>query len=226
MARTDAPFGTELLSFMRALAKNNNRDWFNAHKPQYLAEVQEPALAFIRDVGPKLGTLSKHLIADARPFGGSLSRIYRDTRFAKDKSPYKTMVGIHFFHDGGAEDSEHLPGLYLHLTPGESFAASGMWRPEPAQLKRIRERIVGQPAEWRSVRKAVELGGESLQRVPPGFDRDHEFADDLRRKDYIASVEFSDAEVSGPSFAQRFLRAGKELDPLNRFLAKAVGIPW
>ncbi|HZY69387.1 MAG TPA: TIGR02453 family protein [Thermoplasmata archaeon] len=226
MTKGDAPFGPELLSFMRALAKNNNRDWFNAHKVQYLADVQEPALAFIRAAGPKLRNLSKHLIADARPFGGSLSRIYRDTRFAKDKSPYKTMIGIHFFHDGGSGDGEHLPGLYLHLTPGGSFAASGMWRPEPTQLKQIRDRIVAEPSEWRAARKSGELGGESLQRVPPGFDRDHEFVDDLRRKDYIGSVDLSDAEVSGPGFTARFVRAGKQLDPLNRFLSKAIRLPW
>src|SRR5439155_14951950 len=113
----DAPsFSRELFAFLRELAENNDREWFAANKARYVAEVQEPALAFIEDVGLRLSDVSRHLVADPRTTGGSLFRIYRDVRFAKDKSPYKTHIGIQFRHER-ARDA-HAPGVYLPLEPG------------------------------------------------------------------------------------------------------------
>jgi uncharacterized protein (TIGR02453 family) len=117
---SDETFTRETFRFLRELAKNNNREWFLKNKPRYEQHVQAPSLAFVRAVGPKLGALSAHLLADARPVGGSIMRIYRDIRFSKDKSPYRTTVGIHFMHDGSASKDDHLPGYFFHLAPGDS----------------------------------------------------------------------------------------------------------
>lgn len=219
-------FGPDALRFLGELAKHNERAWFQANKARYETSVQAPALRFIEAMGPRLGTFSRHLVADPKPFGGSLGRIYRDTRFAKDKSPYKTHIGIHFFHEGAA-GGENLPGFYFHLAPGESMVASGIWHPEPPALRKIRDSIVGSPATWGKVLGGgLEIGGDSLVRVPPGYDADHRFAVDLRRKDFYASRSLSDPVVSGPGLAKGFESACRDLDPLNRFLAKALDVPW
>ena len=220
-------FSAESFRFLRDLAKNNRRDWFLENKARYDALIHDPGLRFIRDAGPRLHTISRQLVADPRPVGGSLTRIYRDLRFSKDKRPYKTNVGIHFFHQQVGENDENLPGFYLHVAPGESFVAAGMWRPEPKRLAKIRGAIVANPAAWQRVLGGgLELGGESLQRPPPGFAPDHRFIADLRRKDFIASKDLAEAQVTNPRFLSTFVTACRGLDPLNAFLAKAAGIPW
>src|SRR5262249_27154978 len=121
-------FTPELFSFLRDLAKNNERDWFLANTDRYVAEVQEPALAFIEDVGRRRPEVSRHFVADPRATGGSLFRIHRDIRFSKDKTPYKTQVGIQFRHERTRD--VHAPGFYLHLAPGSVFMACGTWHPD------------------------------------------------------------------------------------------------
>lgn len=220
-------FSPDLFRFLRELAKNNTKAWFEANKPRYEASVLGPAVEFVATVGPQLAQRTPHVAFAAKPHGGSVSRIYRDTRFSKDKSPYRTNVGIHFGHERSGSDGEHLPGFYLHLAPGESTAHSGVWHPETVALGRIRDTIVADPGGWAKVRTtSAPAGGESYARVPKGFDPDHRFAEDLRRKDFFASIEFKDAEVSSPQFPARFLAACGTLDPLNRFLAHAMGVPW
>ncbi len=214
------------MAFLRELARNNNRDWFQQNKSRYENAVQVPALQFIEAMGPRLARLSPHIVADARPFGGSLSRIYRDTRFSKDKSPYKTALGIHFGHDR-ARSGGNLPGFFLHVAPGDSMVASGIWHPDPPALKQIRDAIVADPTGWGRVLKGgIEIGGESYVRVPAGYDPDHRYAEDLRRKDFYAAHSLSDAEVSSTTFGRTFEQACRHLDPLNEFLAKATRIPW
>jgi len=225
---TDNPYFTpEFFTFFRDLAKNNDRDWFAANKERYEGVVVAPSLQFVRDAGLQLKKISPYLVADAKPFGGSLSRIYRDTRFSRDKSPYKTHVGIHFWH-GKAQGPEHMaPGLMLHLEVGGSGAYSGSWHPDPSVLKKIRTRIVTEPEAWKQVLKArLDLEGESVSRPPPGFDPEHPLIRDLKRKDFVASRVFRDAEVTRPDFLEAFVKACQGMDPLNRFLADAVGLPW
>ena len=219
-------FGPEAMRFLRALARNNNREWFQRNKSRYESDIQGPAVRFIDAMGPRLARLSPHIVADARPFGGSLSRIYRDTRFSKDKSPYKTHVGIHFGHDAAGK-GDNLPGFFFHLAPGESMVASGIWHPAPPALKRIRDAIVASPAVWRAVLlHGLKIGGESYVRVPAGYDPHHTFAEDLRRKDFYSMHPLSDAQVAGSEFGVTFENACRELDPLNGFLARATGVPW
>ena len=141
--KQQASFGPELFSFLTDLRANNDRDWFAANKHRYEQDLLEPALAFIEDFAPRLEKISPHFRADPRPSGGSLFRIYRDTRFSKDKSPYKTNLGIHFRHER-AKDA-HAPGYYLHIGPGEVFAGGGIWQPGTDGATRIREAIVADP---------------------------------------------------------------------------------
>ena len=157
--------------------------------------------------------------------GESLFRIYRDMRFSKDKSPYKTYVAMEFWHRRGGKKS--YMGLYLHLAPRESFVGAGIWHPDPSTLNRVRKAIVSRPNAWRRVKQSgLKIDGESLKRPPAGFDPNHTFIEDLKLKDITAGVRFSNAQVTGPRFMEDFVQASKKLDPLNKFLAEALGLPW
>jgi uncharacterized protein (TIGR02453 family) len=227
MGTKDAHFSSEFFEFFRELAKNNERSWFQSNKERYERVVQEPCLRFIRDAGAGLRSLTPHLVADARPFGGSMSRIYRDIRFSPDKSPYKNHVAIHFWHAKANGPEQMSPGLYLYLEPGDNFAGGGIWHPDAATLKKVRDRIVAKPEEWRAVRRGrLPVEGESLKRMPPGYDAAGPFAEDLRRKDYLSSVAFQDRQITSAGFLDEFLAAARAMDPLNRFLARSLGLPW
>jgi uncharacterized protein (TIGR02453 family) len=227
----EAPsFSPELFAFLRELADNNDREWFAANKGRYVAEVQEPALAFIEDVGLRLPEVSRHLVADPRTVGGSLFRIYRDTRFSKDKSPYKTQVGIQFRHER-ARDA-HAPGYYLHLEPGSVFMACGTWRPDGDTLHAIRTAIASKPARWQAIVEDLtltqhfRLGGEALKRPPAGFDRDHPLIEELKRKDFIAVADLSESEVTTGGFLDRFLDLCASATGFMRFLCDGARVPF
>jgi uncharacterized protein (TIGR02453 family) len=218
-----ASFGPELFGFLADLKDHNERDWFEANKARYEADVLEPALAFIEDFEPHLRTISPHLRADARRVGGSLFRIYRDTRFSKDKTPYKTTAGIYFRHERSKEAP--APGFYLHLAPGEVFAGGGIWHPDTKTANAIREAIAADPDGWKAATAGVGLGqGNALKRVPPGFAKDHPLAEDLKRKDFAAIDRMSEDEATAPQFLERYAQACREMAPLMRFLAGAVGV--
>lgn len=220
-------FTKDFFEFLKELEKNNNRGWFAKNKGRYEEVVQDPSLRFIKDAGPRLTAISPYLVADPKPFGGSMMRIYRDVRFSRDKSPYRTTVGIRFPHRDARGIAHHLPGLFLHLGTVESAVHSGVWEPDPPTLKRIRDRIVREPDAWKLVvRGKIRIEGESLKRPPPGYPPDHPFIKDLVRKDFFASVRFRDAQVMSPDFLDAFLEAGKVMDPLNAFVAMAIGLPW
>jgi uncharacterized protein (TIGR02453 family) len=227
MSETSKYFTPEFFRFFSELAKNNNKEWFTENKKRYVKVVQEPSLRFIRDAGPRLQKISPQIVADAKPFGGSLSRIYRDIRFSPDKSPYKTEVGIGFWHAKAVGPDESAPGYYVHLASGESMAGSGVWHPDASTLKKIRDRIVEEPDAWRKVlRGRVAVEGDSPKRPPPGYDPNHPLIQDLRRKDFLGVRKFRDNEVTSPRFLDSFIETAESMEPLNRFLAGAVGIPW
>ena len=215
-------------AFLKELAANNDRAWFESNKARYHAEVRDPLLQFVADFAPRLAKISKHLVADPRPVGGSLFRIYRDTRFAKDKSPYKTHVGISFRHDAGRD--VHGPVFYLHLEPGTVFAAAGLWHPPADALKQVRDAIVEHPDAWKAAtrgRRGVELDeGSALKRPPRGYDPDHPFVDDLRRTSFTASTSFSQKEACAPDFPTRVAAAYQSTSPLMAFLTGALGLPF
>ena len=222
-----ASFGPELFTFLSELREHNDRDWFAANKERYEAHVLEPALAFIEDFGYRLQSISPHFRADPRRTGGSLFRIYRDTRFSKDKSPYKTNTGMHFRHERSKD--AHAPGYYLHLAPGEVFAGGGIWHPDATALTAIREAIVRDPqACTRATRlgDGLELGGEKLKRVPSGFDKEHPHAEDLKRKDYFAWVTLSQDAATAPGFLDHYTRLCESAAPLMRFLCGALAVAY
>jgi uncharacterized protein (TIGR02453 family) len=227
----EAPsFSPGLFAFLRDLADNNDREWFAANKARYVAEVQEPALAFVEDVGVRLPELSRHFVADARTTGGSLFRIHRDVRFSKDKSPYKTNIGIQFRHARSRD--VHAPGFYLNLEPDRVFMACGTWRPDRDTLHAIRTAIVAKPGRWRAVveqppfSERFHLGGETLKRPPTGFDRDHPLIEDLKRKDFIASVELTEADVIADGFLDQFLELCGEAGEFMRFLCDGARVAY
>jgi uncharacterized protein (TIGR02453 family) len=223
----EAPsFSTGLFTFLRELAAHNDREWFTANKDRYIAEVQEPALAFIEDVGHRLPGLSRHFVADARTTGGSLFRIYRDVRFAKDKSPYKTHAGIQFRHAQSRD--VHAPGYYLHLEPGSVFMACGLWHPDRDTLHNIRTAIAAKPSRWQTIVDELpfRLGGESLKRPPAGFDRDHPLIEELKRKDFIAVADLTEADAVASGFLDRFLELCGEAGGFMRFLCDSARVPY
>ena len=225
-----AVFGPQLFSFLEDLRANNDREWFAANKHRYEEHLLEPAMAFIDEFAPRLQKISPHFRADARPSGGSLFRIYRDTRFSKDKTPYKTNVGLHFRHER-AKDA-HAPGYYLHIGPGEVFAGGGIWHPPTDAATGIREAIVADPQRWKratrsgAFAKRLELGGDSLKRVPSWADADHELADDLRRKDFFGSTRLSQSDVTAPGSVDEYARICRAAAPLMQFLCDALDVPF
>ncbi len=221
-------FTRELFTFLNALAKNNERDWFEANKDRYQSALKEPALRFIADFEPKLLRISPEFRADAKPVGGSLFRIHNDRRFHKDKPPYKTHCGIQFRHRAGKD--VHAPGFYLHLEPAGCFVGMGLWHPEPKVAVKVREAIVERGRDWR---KAVDskrftdrftLGGESLKRPPRGFDAEHPRITDLMRKDFIATASLRDEQVLNDGFMKEFVDLCKRGAPLMEFLCRATGV--
>ena len=180
--------------------------------------------------GPRLEKISPHFVADARKVGGSLFRIYRDTRFSRDKSPYKTYVGVQFRHERAKD--VHAPGFYLHIQPSEAFVGVGLWHPDADTLKLVREAIVENPAKWKRAKSAkafsahFELAGDSLKRAPKGYDPDHPLIEDLRRKDFIAVTNLKEKDLTAVAFLDRFTKICTAAKPFMRYLTEAVGLDF
>jgi uncharacterized protein (TIGR02453 family) len=216
-------FSKSLFDFLADLADHNDRAWFAANKDRYERHVRDPLLEFIADAGTPLRKLSKNLVADPKPTGGSMFRIYRDTRFSKDKSPYKTNIAASFRL--GKKDSSG-PGYYLHIEPGESFIGGGIWQPDPELLSNIRHRIIEKPGDWKKGRAKVGEHGDSLKRAPTGFDPAHPLIDDIKRKSFTGGTPLSDKQVLSSDFMNTFIKSCKEIEPLMKFLAAAAGSTW
>jgi uncharacterized protein (TIGR02453 family) len=211
----------ELFSFLRALARNNEREWFHANKQRYVDCVRDPLCAFVEAVGPKLRGVHPDVVADSRPVGGSLFRPQRDTRFSKDKTPYKTHAALKF--PCGPKDRP-VPGFYLGLEPGSAFVGVGLWHPPTDVLQRVRRAIVEDAAGWKRARKVgLDEDDERLVRVPRGFDPEHPFADDLRRKSFTGRTAFSEKQACAADFPTRFVQACRRYRPLVEFLSACAG---
>ena len=146
-------FRRESIAFLEELAANNNREWFAENKPRYEDHVLDVALRFIQSMQDPLADIAPRFTAVPQRVGGSLMRVYRDTRFSKNRLPYKTNIGIQFRHEMAKD--VHSPGYYVHIDPDQVFIGVGMWRPESDALRAIRERIAAKPAEWKRVRSVV-----------------------------------------------------------------------
>jgi uncharacterized protein (TIGR02453 family) len=223
-------FQPALFEFLEQLADNNNRPWFLENKGRYEQEVLGPAMALIRAFQPRLKRISQFFLASDRRVGGSLMRVYRDTRFAKDGAPYKTNVGIQFRHEQGRD--VHAPGFYVHIAPGECFLAVGLWRPEPEPLGRVRQAIVESPDRWararndRKFRRRFELDGGSLKRPPRGFPADHAWVEDLKRTDFIAVESLEERDVLDKGYLEHVAASFAASRPFMRFLCDALKVPF
>ncbi len=225
-------FTPALLSFLRELAEHNDRAWFKDHQDRYEQHVRGPALAFIEDMGEPLYRVSPHLVADPRKVGGSLFRIQRDTRFTRDKTPYKTHVGIHFRHVATREDV-HAPGFYLHLEPRNCHAWLGLWHPPAERADAVRRVIAEDPAAWKRAAYGKKFAaiygtptGDSLRRPPRGFDPSHPLIEDLKRIDFGGGVRLTQAEVTSPGFVDTYLATVHAGVPFMRFLCRALGLDF
>jgi uncharacterized protein (TIGR02453 family) len=223
-------FSDKSFSFLRTLARNNKRDWFLAHKADYEAQVRAPFLRLLQDLQPGLAQISSQFRADPRPVGGSLFRIHRDTRFANDKTPYKTYAGARLYHQRFRETDS--PSFYIHVQPGHCFVGAGLWHPEPATRRRIRDFLVENPEAWRKAvhspafRRRFELGGEMLQRTPRGYPAEHPLAEDLRRQSFVGTRVLEDSTVTGPQLLRAVSGALSGLAPLVDYLCASLDLAF
>lgn len=243
MAKAQPYFSPATFKFLRDLARNNTRDWFLANKPRYEEQVRGPCLRLIADLAEPLKTISPQIVASAKPVGGSLFRIHRDTRFSADKTPYKTHAGMTFHHaatkatargDAGNAAMGRLDGpvFYLHLQPGACFLGGGIWHPQSETLRRIRDYMLSNPASWKKATrdpkflKVFALDGEALSRPPRGYDPAHELIEDLRRKDFIASMKIDDAFLLRPDLVRQLVARYTLMAPMLDWLCGALDLDF
>ncbi len=225
-ARAGGFFSRDLFRFLEDLKRHNNRDWFQQNKARYVELAEAPMLAFIGAVGQGLTDISPRFVANPRRVGGSMFRIYRDTRFSANKAPYKTWVAARFRHRAAASGVD-APGFYVRISPEGSAGGGGIHHPETATLTKIRRRMVDRPRDWTAVRRVTpEILGDRLMRVPAGFDRSHPFAEDLKCKDFYVMTAFTEREVVAADFLDRYLAACRQAAPLVEFVTRAAGLAW
>ena len=223
-------FEPALFEFLEELADNNNRPWFQTNKWRYESEVMEPCLAFIRDFQPRLMKISKFFLASDRRVGGSLLRVYRDTRFLRGGEPYKTNVGIQFRHESARDI--HTPGFYIHIAPDECFLAIGVWHPDRDSLGQIRQAIIERPDRWRrarddkAFREHFTLEGGSLKRPPRDFSADHRFVEDLKRTDFLGLCVLREKDILAEDFLDYAATSFTASRPFMQFLCEALKVPF
>ena len=225
-----AYFTEKTFKFLRALARNNSREWFHEHKSDYEQHLRGPFLQLITDLQPGLLGVSEHYRADPKGVGGSLFRIHRDTRFSKDKTPYKTWSGARFFHV--RHKQVEAPSFYLHVQPGNCFVGAGLWHPQPESQRKIRQFIYDNPGAWKAAvhsaafKRKFNMAGESLVRPPRGFPADHELIEDFKRKDFVATMALDDALVLGPTLRKSVAAQIALLAPLVDYLCAALDLEF
>jgi uncharacterized protein (TIGR02453 family) len=213
-------FTADTLRFLRALKRNNDREWFKARKDQYEAHVRAPMIAVIERLAGDFQRFAPEIVASPKT---SLYRIYRDTRFSDDKTPLKIQVSASFRWKGLGKGEG--AGLYLEVHPQWVWMGGGFWAPPAPQLVRIREHIattwpaIDRMARARSFRAVLgELHGERLSRVPRGYPADHPAAEYLKLKQYLGGREFPPAFATSPEFYPALVQTYKAIMPLIRFL--------
>jgi len=223
-------FSKATFDFLGDLAANNERPWFEANKDRYETLVREPALDFIAAMAPELARFAPHFRSEPRKVGGSLMRVFRDTRFSRDKTPYKTNIGIQFRHELGKD--VHAPGFYVHIANDGCFFGVGCWHPEAAALGRIRDLIASDAKRWfkvRDDRKFVthwQLSGDRLSRPPRGYAADHLAIDDLKYKDCVAMADLSFEEAVKPGLVKLASARFATAAPLMQFLCDALTVQY
>lgn len=223
---TDASF-----KFLRGLARHNSREWFGAHKGDYDAHIRAPFQRLLADLQPALAEVSEHYRADPRPIGGSLFRIQRDTRFANDKTPYKPWQGARLFHARGRQ--VEAPSFYIHLQPGNCFVGAGLWHPQSATQRAVRQFIFDNPGSWKAAahapafRRRFDLDeDDKLVRPPRGFPPESELIEDLKHKNFVALRAIDDDVFLGPRLRQVLSTDLTALAPFVDYLCAALDLEF
>ena len=224
-------FSDASFKFLRALAKNNDKTWFNEHKQQYEDHVRQPFLRLLTDLQPDLAQVSEHFRSDPKTVGGSLFRIYRDARFSNDKSPYKPWQGARLFHERRTQVA--APSFYVHLQPGQCFVGAGLWHPEPPTQRRVRQFIFDNPGSWKAAahapkfRKRFEFeSSEVLSRPPRGFPAEFEMIEDLKHRNFVFSRHLEEADMTGPRLRQLLAADLVALGPFVDYLCAALDLEF
>ena len=213
------------LAYLKDLKKNNYREWFQDNKPRY----EEARAEFLDFIDSLIGNIAEFDPAIAHHTAkGCVFRIYRDVRFSKDKSPYKTHFGAHISAAAKRSDIHSRAGYYIHIAPGESMLAGGAYMPQGSWIKGIREAIANEPASFKKIinNKAFvdrfgELEGERLKTAPKGYPKDHPEIDLLRLKSFMAISRYADKEVLNKGFLDECTQTFNTLKPLDDFLNQA-----
>jgi uncharacterized protein (TIGR02453 family) len=223
-------FPKDFFGFFNELKANNNRDWFAANKVRYYESVVYPMGDYIVSIAPHLKRIAPCYKADPRAHGGSMFRIYRDTRFSKDKTPYKTHAACHFRHEAGRD--AHAPGFYMHIETDRISIGGGIWRPPSKQLGLIREFIADNPSAWEKLNKTAALKkmggiqGDSLKRPPRGYDAEARHIDDLKRKSFYLMTEVDVKLALSPDLVTESARVFRTAARLNHFITDALELPF
>lgn len=209
------------LEFLKELKENNNREWFNARKEEFL--IQQAVIEKFADA--LLANLNAHDLIETVSGKKSLSRIYRDTRFSKEKIPYKTNWSGGF----SRATKQRRGGYYFHIESGNSFIAGGFWAPDADDMKRIRDDISFDPAPIRKILNSKSfisnfgaLQGEQLKTTPKGFDATHEAIDLLRFKQFLLIRRFSDERVLSPSFLDDASETFRNMRPFFDYMSEVL----
>lgn len=215
--------------FLNELSVNNEREWFKANQSRYEDQVRTPALRFIETMQPAILALSPRLTAVPKKVGGSMMRPQRDSRFSKDKAPYKTNVGIQFRHFQGKD--VHAPGLYLHIANDSCFLGAGIWHPESKALNAIRRCIDENPNSYKKALAALSqsgfnMEGSQLIRPPRGVDKTHPMLEELKRKDFIAIKPITIEQVCSAQFADVCAAEFEQCQQLMRYLCFALDLDY
>ena len=235
LSRPFAGFRPAALTFLRAIKKNNRREWFEANRATFEREIKEPMKAFVEELDVEFATLAPEFVGDPKT---SLFRIYRDVRFSADKSPYKTHAAFWIFHrapgrgvgqtvDGGA-------GFYFHLEPDASIVAGGLWMPPRPKLQLVRDAIADDPAAWEKVvldraftRRFGGLNeddpGVLLKRLPRGYEPGHPAERWLRFNSFTVSRDLSNDDVVSPNLAAKVMKDFTAMLPFVRWINRALG---
>ncbi|MGV8943229.1 DUF2461 domain-containing protein [Thermomonas sp.] len=226
-----AYFSAKTFKFLRGLARHNEREWFHAHKPEYEAHLRQPYQRLLLDLQPALAGISLHFRADPKTVGGSLYRIHRDTRYAHDKSPYKTWQGAKLYHERSRQ--VEAPSFRIHIQPGRSFVGGGLWHPETAIQRKVRQFILDNPSGWQGAahspafreRYALE-SRDMLVRIPAGVPADFAHANDLRRRNFAATRVLEDADVLGENLLDILEQDLAALAPFMDYLCAALDLEF
>lgn len=224
-------FTPKSLKFLRALARHNERAWFQDHRDDYETHVREPFQRLLADLQAPLAEVSAHYRADPAKVGGSLFRIHRDTRFANDKTPYKTWQGARLFHERSRQVP--APSFYVQLQPGNCFIGGGIWHPEPPVQRQIRQFIVDNPGGWQAAAHAPAFrrrfaldDADMLVRPPRGFPADFEYIDDLRHRNFVAWRGIEDDAMLGPRLLPTLVKDLQAMAPFMDYLCAALDLEF